>query len=142
MLVCRTPLCIEWGQCDPAGITFYPNYFTWFDVGTWHLFALAGLPPKDLASERGVYLALVDARAHFHRPGFLGDELMLESEIAEWRDRFFLVRHKGLRAGELILEGEELRAWATRHPDDARRFSAIAIPDAVKQAFLEKGEAS
>ena len=25
---------IEWGDCDPAGIMFYPRYFEIFDVST------------------------------------------------------------------------------------------------------------
>jgi len=23
---------IEWGDCDPAGIVFYPRYFAYFDA--------------------------------------------------------------------------------------------------------------
>ncbi|HIL88646.1 MAG TPA: acyl-CoA thioesterase, partial [Deltaproteobacteria bacterium] len=25
------PVRIGWGDCDPAQIVFYPNYFAWFD---------------------------------------------------------------------------------------------------------------
>ena len=30
---------IEWGQCDPAGIVFYPRYFEIFDaeIGRAHV---------------------------------------------------------------------------------------------------------
>ena len=27
-------LRIEWGDCDPAGIVFYPRYFAMFDHST------------------------------------------------------------------------------------------------------------
>ncbi len=27
-------LRIEWGDCDPAGIVFYPRYFAMFDTST------------------------------------------------------------------------------------------------------------
>ncbi len=27
---------VEWGDCDPAGIVFYPRYFEWFDRCTHH----------------------------------------------------------------------------------------------------------
>ena len=29
---------IEWSDCDPAGIIFYPRYFEIFDTGTTALF--------------------------------------------------------------------------------------------------------
>jgi len=34
---------IEWGDCDPARIVFYPNFFAWFYRRTTHLFRAAGL---------------------------------------------------------------------------------------------------
>ena len=33
---------VEWGDCDPAGIIFYPTYYRWMDAASWHLFAEAG----------------------------------------------------------------------------------------------------
>lgn len=26
-------IVVEWGDCNPAGIVFYPNYFRWFNHG-------------------------------------------------------------------------------------------------------------
>jgi 4-hydroxybenzoyl-CoA thioesterase len=131
----RMPFRIDWGKCDPAGITFYPNYFAWFDASTWQLFELAGFAPKDLIAKDGIYIPIVDAHGHFVRPGNLGDDLVMESHVAEWRERFFTVKHRALLGGELILEGEEMRAWVIKRPEDPRRFSTLVIPDEVKQAF-------
>ena len=41
MLVNRRAVAIEWGDCDPAGIVFYPRYFAMFDASTAALFAHA-----------------------------------------------------------------------------------------------------
>ena len=38
-LVNRRTFRIEWGQCDPAGIVFYPQFLIIFDAGTGQLFA-------------------------------------------------------------------------------------------------------
>ena len=32
---------IEWGDCDPAGIVFYPRYFAMFDSCTTAMFSQA-----------------------------------------------------------------------------------------------------
>lgn len=29
VLINRRTIRIEWGDCDPAGIVFYPRYFEW-----------------------------------------------------------------------------------------------------------------
>ena len=42
MLVNRRRVRIEWGDCDPAGIVFYPRYFAMFDASTHALFEAAG----------------------------------------------------------------------------------------------------
>lgn len=128
---------IEWGDCDPAAITFYPNYFRWFDQGTWRLFEVAGFYPGDLVRDRGVYLPLVDAGAKFRRPGHMGDDLVQESWVAEWREKMFLVRHVVRCGEEVLLEGSELRAWVVKHPDDPRRFRPQPIPPEVRAALGE-----
>ena len=43
---------IEWGECDPAGIVFYPRYFAMFDERTTLLFSTAlGLNEIRVAQE-------------------------------------------------------------------------------------------
>jgi 4-hydroxybenzoyl-CoA thioesterase len=128
---------IEWGDCDPAAITFYPNYFRWFDKGTWRLFEVAGFYPGDLIRDRGVHMPLVEAGARFKRPGHMHDDLMLESHVAEWREKTFLVRHTVRCGDDVLLEGSELRAWVVKHPDDPRRFQPQPIPEEVRAAFSQ-----
>jgi acyl-CoA thioesterase FadM len=41
-------LHIEWGDCDPAGIVFYPRYFVMFDRSTSLLIARP-MPPQLVA---------------------------------------------------------------------------------------------
>ena len=40
------PVQLHWGDCDPAGIIFYPTYFRWFDAATWALSASVGYSAK------------------------------------------------------------------------------------------------
>lgn len=54
MLVNRRTRSVEWGDCDPAGIVFFPRYFAFFDTGTHELFALAGVPTQELTATYGI----------------------------------------------------------------------------------------
>ena len=53
MLVSHKRLLVEWGDCDPAGIVFYPRYLAWFDDCTTALFLAAGLPFAVAEAELG-----------------------------------------------------------------------------------------
>ena len=67
MLTNTRTIRVQWGDCDPAGIVFYPRYFEWFDACTILLFEKAtGLTKIDmLAKYNGAGLALLEARANF-----------------------------------------------------------------------------
>ncbi len=49
-----TTIRVEWGDCDPAGIVYYPNFFHWCDVATWNFFAASGLPLIELQKRYGI----------------------------------------------------------------------------------------
>ncbi|HZB93856.1 MAG TPA: acyl-CoA thioesterase [Stellaceae bacterium] len=125
---------VEWGDCDPAGIVFYPNYFRWFDAATAALFESAGLPLPQLYREHGLKgFPLLEAKASFSGSSAFGDALECESDIADWAQKTFTVRHRLRRQGALLVEGSELRVCAIPHPDDPARIKAAPIPAIVRE---------
>lgn len=50
----RSDIMVHWGDCDPANIVFYPNYFKWFDQGTWDLFASVGYDMTTFFEDEGI----------------------------------------------------------------------------------------
>jgi 4-hydroxybenzoyl-CoA thioesterase len=134
--VFRRRIMVEWGNCDPMKIVFYPNYFIWFDEQTLAMFASRGLSLPTIQGERGLLgLPLVDARASFRSPASFGDELDAETTIAEWRRTSFRVRHLFAKDGRPVVEGEETRIWAGPDPSDPNRIHPIEIPAEVKARF-------
>src|SRR4029078_6946841 len=78
----RHDVTVEWGDCDPAGIVYYPSYFKWFDQATSRLFLAAGLSRDDVSSgqwKEGT--PLVAAQCSFRRASQHGEKLMMESHI-------------------------------------------------------------
>lgn len=135
-LVNRRNQFIEWGDCDPAGIVYYPRYFVFFDNATVALFAAAGLPKHEMVKEFDmVGYPMVDTRARFHVPSRWGDTIVIESRIAEWRKSSFDIEHKVLKGETQAIEAWETRVWVGRHPDDPERIKSQPIPEAVKARF-------
>ena len=129
MLVNRRTLRIEWGQCDPAGIVFYPQYLIIFDTSTGWLFERTGLSPSAMRKKYGIVgMPIVEVGARFVQPCRYDEEIVVESEVGEWGKSSFTVRHRILREGELALDGFEKRVWAGPHPERTGAIKAQAVP--------------
>jgi 4-hydroxybenzoyl-CoA thioesterase len=127
---------VNFADCDPAQIVFYPRYFEWFDRGTEMLFRAAGLDWETLfATGNWNGVPILDAGANFKRPCRFGDTVTVETWIEEWRGKTFLVRHQIRNRGELAAEGHELRAWTVKDPSRPAGLRAESIPEEVVARF-------
>src|SRR5262249_5686296 len=75
---------IEWGDCDPAGIIFYPRYFEIFDASTAMLFerALGMTKFQMFRNFKFSGFPLVRTRARFLKPTRFGDDVTVDSTIS------------------------------------------------------------
>ena len=128
---------VEWGECDPLGIIFYPTYFRWIDVSSHTLFALVGHDMRTLRSTYGLEgPVIVDAGAKFMRPVSYGDTVHATAWIGQWNEKTFRVEHRFTSAGERVCTGHELRAWALPDETSPTGIKAAAIPQAFKDLFI------
>ena len=136
MLTNTRTIRVQWGDCDPAGIVFYPRYFEWFDASTILLFEKAtGLTKiKMLAKYGGSGIALVEARAKFYVPSQYGDDISVLTAVSEFRRSSFDMHHKVFKGETLALEGFESRVWTARDPETGR-LRGQPIPDEVLAGF-------
>lgn len=126
---------VQWGDCDPAGIVFYPNFFRYFDQASWSLFAQVGQTLAAMQARGAIGIPLVDAGASFRIPCRFGDPLEIESWVSEWKERTFKVTHVVRQAGRDHLHGHETRFWGLRHPEDPNRLKSAAVPDDIRHAL-------
>jgi len=136
MLTNRKTIHVEWGDCDPAGIVYYPRYFAYFDNCTAALFEAAGLPKHQMLKAYGIVgIPMVDTRARFLAPSHFGDDVIVESSITEWRRSSFDVQHKLFRREVLAVECSETRVWAVRSTADPDAIEGQAVPQDVIARF-------
>ena len=115
---------IEWGDCDPAGIIFYPRYFEIFDASTSALFERAlGLTKLELLKTFDFAgFPLARTRARFLKPTRFGDDVTVETKISFGRSSFE-IEHRLSLNGETCVECSEKRVWVVR---DAQRPPEVA----------------
>lgn len=130
----RHELTVEWGDCDPAGIVYYPACFRWCDRATYRLFLAAGITRDDTrGGQRKEGTPLVAAECSFRRASQTGEKLSVESHVSRFGRSSFTISHVFRDAsGEIAAEGKETRIWA-RNDGDARSLESVPIPDDVRR---------
>jgi 4-hydroxybenzoyl-CoA thioesterase len=130
--VFQRPVRIEWGDCDPAGIVFYPRYFAMFDASTAEMFRAALGEPKIAWTKRYglVGFPMVDTRAKFTIPSKYGDDVVITSRVLEFRASSFDVEHVILKDGARAVEGFETRVMV---------MADAARPGGIRSAKIDAG---
>lgn len=126
-------LTIAWGDCDDAGIVFYPNYFYWFD-STYHAW-LRSLDTslRDIKARWSAVTPLVDVGANFRSAVSYDDVLTIEARMVEWGSRRFKLEYTVKCGDRFVASGFEKRAWAV--PDGNGGIKGAEIPAEFRRLF-------
>jgi 4-hydroxybenzoyl-CoA thioesterase len=134
MFTTRRTVRIEWGDCDAAGIVFYPRYFAMFDAATHHLIEAAGWKKAELRREFDIIgFPMVDTRAKFLLPSSYGDDIVIETRVTAMRRSSFDIEHRVFKGDALAIEAFETRVWSGPHPEDPSRLKGREIPETVRR---------
>ena len=129
------PCQVQWGDCDPAGIIFYPTYFRWMDAATWAFMDSVGFGPKRMRAEHRS-MPLVSAQCEFLFPAEHGDRCEVRSRIARFGGKSFVVAHDVARSdGTALAKGSETRVWGRHAEGPGSPMRGEMIPEAVKALF-------
>ena len=125
---------VLFGDCDPAGIVFYPNFQRWMDASSLSFFMQCGLPPwRELEKTRGIVgTPLLEIHTRFVTAATYGERLAIETHVEDWKAKVFTQRHRVTRAGTLICEGTETRAFVRRDAENRDRLRAMPIPEDIR----------
>lgn len=125
---------VHFGDCDPAGIVFFPNFSRWMDQASLAFFAACGVPPwRELEQSLGIIgTPVLETRTRFLLPASYGDALDVHTTVESWAARTFTHRHSVRRGDELICEGTEVRAFVVRDPARPGRLKAVPAPEDIR----------
>jgi 4-hydroxybenzoyl-CoA thioesterase len=135
MLTNTRTVRIEWGDCDPAGIIFYPRYFEIFDASTSALFERAiDMKKIDILKSFDVAgFPLARTRARFLKPTRFGDDVTVDTSVKFGRASFE-IEHRLSLNGETCVECSEIRVWVVRDPATGG-IKSYAVPEAILAKF-------
>lgn len=125
---------VQFGDCDPAGIVFFPNFSRWMDAASHDYFMRCGLPPwREIASLPGcVGAPLLEIHSRFHTSATYGETLDIHTSTEEWRSKVFVQRHRIVRGEALICEFRATRALCVKQADG--KLKAVEIPEFMRAA--------
>ena len=130
---------VAFGDCDPAGIVFFPNFLRWMDTASLSFFMQCGVPPwRELVKTRGIVgTPLLEINTKFSKAATYGEQLLVTTHVEEWRAKVIVQQHRITRdradgTSDLICEGREVRAFVRRDPADPDRLRAIPVPEDIR----------
>ena len=127
---------VEFGDCDPAQIVWFPNFFRWIDAASRHFFVSCGVPPwHETEKTAGIIgTPLVDTKASFINTATYGDQLNIHTSITEWRNKSFVQHHRVMRGETEIMHSNEVRIFAAHKEGGGIR--ALPIPTEIQQRCI------
>ncbi len=106
----QTDVWVSFGDCDPAGIVYYPNFLKWAD-SLFHQFLRERLGGHSaICTQIGAKgLGVIAVETSFRSPVFDGDLLSLSLERIDWSKRSFTLEVVGKVGERLAFSCRETR---------------------------------
>jgi 4-hydroxybenzoyl-CoA thioesterase len=127
---------VSFGDCDPAGIVFYPHFYAWFDR-TFHALLLPLGGHEALCDRIGAKgIGLIEASARFRRPLRDGDQARITLSVKDWGIKTLTLTYEVWNDDLLCATGTEVRGLFKA--TDAGMIAAPIEP--LKEALEADGQ--
>jgi len=134
----RISLPIRFGDCDSAGIVYYPRFFHLFHQAMEEFFgAAAGVPYPRLIQEHGLGFPAVRVETDFRRPVRYGDRLAVEVAVVELGASSCVFRFRAFVGDETAPRAE---AQITTVCVDLAQFRKRPLPGWLRERLTRGGE--
>ena len=126
---CSIP--IRFGDTDPAGVVYYPNYFHYYHSAFEEFFGdCHGVPYHQWIGPRQVGFPTVNVEATFRSPLRFGENLQVEVSIPKVGERSVVFRFRAMVAQRLAGEARITKACV-----HMGTFESQSIPEELRTVF-------
>ena len=127
---------LRFGDCDPAGIAYYPRYFDLLNSVVEDWWHAMGVPWKTLFLQRRIGLPTVRFEVDFRAPAFLGDELLFSLNVTGIGRKSVDLAHIVQRSGAILWEARQVLVATS-----LETHKSISWPDDLRSALTSFQEA-
>jgi acyl-CoA thioester hydrolase len=117
---------VRYAECDRQEVVFNAHYLAYFDITLTELWR-AAFGGYTAMMNRGYDMVVAEARLRFVQAARFDDELTLEVAVTKLGNSSILSRHRILRDGELLVEGDMCHVLV-----DLETLRKAPIPDWIR----------
>lgn len=128
---------VRFGDCDPAGILYFPRYFDLFHQAMEAWFGeQLGLPYQDFIREHGLGLPAVHTEADFKRPSVFGESVHVTLSLARVGGSSVTLDYVVTGAdGSVRATGRTVTVVMDLDPASPAHLQAVPVPVWLRQRF-------
>ena len=131
---------VGWGDCDPAGIVFYPRFYAWMDMVSHVLAREMGIAREAMIPPGPEMLGfpVVGTQAQFLQPARMDDVLEIRTWVARVGRSSLSLRHEIVRINphggeDAVAHGREDRVFIGR--DERGAMQSRELTAHMRQAL-------
>jgi acyl-CoA thioester hydrolase len=106
----KTDIRVIYGDTDQMGFVYYANYLRFFESGRNEYLRARGAPYREVETELGIRLPVVEAHVHYKAPARYDDLLVVETTLAQVRRASARFEYSVRRGEELLVTGHTVHA--------------------------------
>lgn len=136
----RHPLRVRFGDCDPAGIVYFPRFFDFFHQAMEGWFDVLGRPYHEVVMGQRVGFPAVHTEADFQRPVAFGEQIQVELRVGRIGDSSLELHYEVRGAGEGVevsprLTGRTVVVVMDLNPASPGFRKGMSIPAPLRAAI-------
>src|SRR5713226_2898811 len=81
MISHETRFRVRYSETDQMGVVYYANYLIWMELGRVEYCRAVGIRYKDMETNDGILLAVVDAHCRYLQPARYDDEIAVITRV-------------------------------------------------------------
>jgi acyl-CoA thioester hydrolase len=127
----NTQLRVRYSETDQMGIVYHANYLVWMEVGRVEYCRAKGARYRDLETQAGILLAVVEVNCRYLSPARYDEEVIVRTHIEHANPRMVRFRYELISAEG----GHCLASGFTKHIFCGRDFRATKLPEKYRPLF-------
>jgi len=119
---------VRYAETDRMGVSYYANYFIWFEATRTEFLRSLGVNYAELES-RGIFLPVLEAQCSYLAPSTYDDLLIVTACVSEVKRTSLVFQYSVSRKADGVVAAR----GKTVHVFTDHKFKPVRIPDEVKR---------